>query len=108
MDNFKAIYKILCVLDRHKGDEAFDDSSISADTLKIAYTDWEQLLIELQRNGYIDGVVYTKTMSEKFPHIVEPVCPRITLKGMEYLSENTFMKKAAATLRGIKEIVPGI
>lgn len=108
MDNFKAIYKILSVLDRHKGDENFDDATISADTLKIAYTDWEQLLIELQRNGYIDGVVYTKTMSDKFPHIVEPVYPRITLKGMEYLSENSFMKKAAATLRGIKEIIPGM
>ena len=108
MDNFKAIYKILCVLDRRKGDETFDDAAISADTLKIAYADWEQLLIELQRNGYVDGVVYTQKMSDKFPHIVEPVYPRITLKGMEYLSENSFIKKAAAALRGIKEIVPGM
>ena len=93
MDNFKAIYKILCVLDRRKGDETFDDAAISADTLKIAYADWEQLLIELQRNGYVDGVVYTQKMSDKFPHIVEPVYPRITLNNIQDIHRRVLSKR---------------
>ena len=108
MDNFRAIYKILHTLDRAKGDEDFNDDTISADALKIPHKDWEQLLIELQRNGYIDGVVYTRTMTDKFPHIVEPAYPRITLTGMEYLANNTMMKKIAGVLKGIKESVPGL
>lgn len=108
MDNFATIYKILNVLDRHKGDEEFDSAQISAETLGISHRDWEQLLIELQRNGYVDGVLYERTMSDKYPHVVEPVYPRITLRGMEYLSENTLMKKAGRVLCGIKDMTPGL
>lgn len=32
----------------------------------------------------------------------------ITLKGLEYLSENTLMKKSANIVKGIKETVPGL
>lgn len=34
--------------------------------------------------------------------------PHITLQGLEYLQENSLMKKAAAFVKGVKEIVPGI
>lgn len=29
-------------------------------------------------------------------------------KGLEYLEENSFMKKAENTLKAVKEIIPGI
>lgn len=106
--DFTVIYNMLKALCRHMGDEDFNRDVISAETLGIPYIRWEQLLIELQRNGYIDGVIYTQTMSDKFPHIVEPVDAKITLKGMEYLDENTMMKKAAKFLKGVKETIPGI
>ena len=32
--------------------------------------------------------------------------PGITLKGLEYLAENSFMKKAANLAKGIKDIIP--
>lgn len=87
MDNFKAIYRILKTLDRYKGDEAFDNQLISASALKLPFSAWEQLMIELQRGGYIDGIAVTQGLRDKFPHICAPVRPRITLKGMEYLKE---------------------
>lgn len=34
--------------------------------------------------------------------------PEITLKGMEYLEENSLMKKSADIAKGIKDIVPDI
>lgn len=33
---------------------------------------------------------------------------RITLKGLEYLSENTIMQRMYKTAKGIKEITPGL
>jgi hypothetical protein len=39
---------------------------------------------------------------------VEPIRPRITLKGMEYLEENGMMNKVGKFLKGIKEMTPGL
>ena len=105
MNDFKIIYKILKALDTHKGDETFDMVTISAEGLKISFAEWEQLLIELQEGGYIRGLAYTQTMADKFPHLTEPIRPRITLKGMEYLNENGMMAKARDALRMIGDIV---
>nr|DAH45113.1 MAG TPA: YjcQ protein [Caudoviricetes sp.]DAW19732.1 MAG TPA: YjcQ protein [Caudoviricetes sp.] len=101
MDNFNAIYKILKLLDKHKGDEEFDYELISAKAMKIKVSDWEQIMIELQMNGFIRGLVYTQDLTNKFPHIVEPIHPQITLKGMEYLSENSIMKKVEKGLETV-------
>ena len=99
MDNFNAIYKILKLLDKHKGDEEFDYELISAKAMKMKVSDWEQIMIELQMNGFIRGLVYTHDLTNMFPHIVEPIHPQITLKGMEYLANNSFMKKAAEAVK---------
>lgn len=105
MDNFNAIYKILKLLDKHKGDEDFDYELISAKAMKMKVSDWEQIMIELQMNGFIRGLVYTQDLTNKFPHIVEPIHPQITLKGMEYLANNSFMKKAAEALKMVGEFI---
>ncbi len=99
MNNFHVIYKILRILDKHKGDEAFDYRSISAEAMGIPFAPWEQLMIELQANGYIRGLGYTMTSSNNFPHIVEPIAVQITLRGMEYLEDNSMMAKAKEALR---------
>lgn len=93
MRNFKVIYKILKTLDKYKGDESFDYSLISAEAMKIKFEEWEQLMIELQKGEYIRGLIYTQSITNKFPHIVEPIQPQITLKGMEYLAVNGMMVK---------------
>lgn len=99
MDNFKAIYKILRLLDKYKGDEGFDYAMISAQALKMEFAAWEQLLIEMQEAGYIRGLVYSKSLMDKFAHIAEPIQPTITIKGMEYLANNSMMGKAKELLK---------
>lgn len=99
--DFTAIYKILKHLDRYAGDEDCDMRMISAEELGISEVKWEQLIIELAENGYIKGVVYSQMLNDKFPHIAGVIHPRITLKGMEYLEENSKMKKAAQIVGGI-------
>lgn len=105
MDNFKIIYKILHELDKNMGNENFSIQSVSAEHLKISYEKWEQLLIMMSDDGYINGIVKTKDLGDKFWHISEPIIPSITLKGLEYLSTNGFMAKAKEVMRMAGEII---
>lgn len=72
------------------------------------YQRWEKILIMLTKDGYIDSVIFDQCSGDYSPKLEKPVRPVITLKGLEYLSENTLMKKAANIVRGIKETVPGL
>lgn len=99
MDNFKIIYKILMELERNMGNEQFSVESISAERLKLPFNRWEQLMIMMQDEGYIRGLVVARNISERYRHIVEPIFPEITIKGLEYLAENSFMGKAKELLK---------
>jgi hypothetical protein len=105
VDNFKVIYKILRELERNMGNEEFSIHSISAETLKIPYGKWEQLLIIMQDKGYIQGLVLSQSMNDIYRHIAEPIRPQITLEGLEYLADNSFMAKAKEMLRLAGEIL---
>lgn len=105
LDNFKVIYKILKHLEAMMDCEETDISAISHERLGITRERWEQILILLQKEGYIDGIVITKTLSDDKPHIAKPIKPNITLKGLEYLAENSLLKKAGDMLKGIVETV---
>lgn len=108
MDHFNIIYKILKGLEAALDYEVTNVDSISAGRKGVSYPRWEQVLIMLQDAGYIQGIVCTKAIENDKMHICEPIQPVITLKGLEYLSENTLMKKAANLMRGIKDTVPGM
>lgn len=104
--NLKAIYKILKTLQKWSGREDFSNELISAKAVGLTYEAWEQLIIELQENGYIKGVQYSQSMTDKFPHLAEPITPRITLKGIEFVEENSIMKKTENALKMIGEFIP--
>ena len=108
MDNFTIIYKILKALEQAMDYDEFDVNKISHTRLNITYQRWEKILIMLSKSGYIEGVAYYQCCSDYCPKIEEPISPVITLKGLEYLSDNSLMKKAANILKGIKETVPGL
>ena len=108
MDNFRMIYHILKYLEEHLGDPNPDLSEISHERLRISYFRWEALLKLMQEEGYIKGLVYQQTMSDSQPHVVEPIQPSITIKGLEYLAENSMMKKVAETVKRVKDIIPGM
>lgn len=87
------------------GNEDFSINSVSAEVLKIPYNRWEQILILMQDDGYIKGIVASKSLEDRYRHITEPIMPEITLKGLEYLAENTFMAKAKEALKMAGEIL---
>lgn len=67
----KSIYRILATLLKYAGREDFDNQLISAEKLKMSYSEWEQLMILLQKKGYVDGVIYMQTLSDRFPKVVD-------------------------------------
>lgn len=105
MGNMKIIYQILKALDKSLDFEELNPDCISADRLNVSYERWEQLLIMLYESGYIDGLIVTKGFADCKPHITKPIQPRITLKGLEYLENNSTMAKIEKAVKGIAEIV---
>ena len=61
----------------------------------------------LVANGYVTGIDTWNSMDCGYPRVAI-TRPEITIKGLEYLEENTFMKKAANVAKGIKDTIPGL
>lgn len=105
MDDFKVIYRILRYLQASLDVDEFDPEALSPSRLKVSQTHIDSLLIMMQDAGYITGVHTQKTLSDSRPHIIHPCMPRITIKGLEYLEENSMMRKAGNLIKGISEII---
>ena len=99
MDNFKVIYRILRYLERRIDTPYATIEDLDAAKLGISQNRLEKLLREMSKNGYIDGLRWTQTMSDALPRIVKGCQIEITLKGMEYLADNSMMKKAGELLK---------
>lgn len=105
MDNFKAVYKILAALEAGMDSLEFDVDQISPEVLAVSKERWAKYLQMMQDVGYISGVevhTYITGVSVNARSIA------ITLKGLEYLQENSMMQKAYRAIKGIRDIVPGI
>ena len=102
-DNFKCIYKILKALEKAMDYSEFDISQISHERLEISKERWSRYLEMMLDVGYVKGLnIYEDITGET---IVENNGMRITLKGLEYLSENAIMQRMYKTAVGIKDIV---
>lgn len=81
MDNFIAIYRILSYLEQAMDYEMPDMSRISSSALGLSSNRWLALLRLLEEAGYIE-IAGHRT--------------KITLRGLEYLQQNTLMQRAAS------------
>ena len=102
-DNFKFIYKILKALEAAMDHHEFDISQISAEKLGISQERWGRYLEMMIDAGYIKGVrIYSDCTDEL---CVDNDGIRITLKGLEYLSENHIMQKFYKTAMGVVDLI---
>ena len=104
MDNFQIIYKILSALEKAMDKPQFDISQISAETLKISEERWARYIEMLADTGFVKGVRIYKNICDETQ--IEDEGIRITLKGLEYLTENSMMKRVYKAVKGVKEITP--
>lgn len=83
MYNFIAIYRILSYLEQALDYDEPDMSQISSSALGLSTNRWLALLRLLEDAGYI----------EVFGHRT-----RITLRGLEYLQQNSLMQRAVSLM----------
>ncbi|MDU1264862.1 MAG: YjcQ family protein [Peptostreptococcus sp.] len=104
MDNFKYIYRILKILEKSMDLEAFDPELIGCKELDISKPRWSRIMSMLKKQEYIQGIDVWYSLDQDYPR-VKLVRPEITLKGLEYLNENSMMKKVYNAAKGIKELI---
>ena len=100
MDDFRIIYKILRILQKSMDLGEFDKSSISAEILGLSIPKWNRIMAMLLNEGYISGGETWNAMDCGYPKVAL-TRPELTLKGLEYLEENSLMRKAADLAKGI-------
>lgn len=102
-DNFKYIYKILSYLEKAMDYDRIDPDAISYESLGISEQRFRSILFMLHDSGYIKGLTYTTTLDDIYGFNYSNIA--ITLKGIEYLSENTIMKRLSNVAKGIVEVI---
>ena len=76
---------------------------VSPEHLKVSEERYNRYLEMMADASYIKGVQITKNITGETQIDADEV--RITLKGLEYLQENSIMRKMYQTAKGIKEII---
>lgn len=104
MDNFKAVYKILTALEKAMDLPEFDISQINHESLGVSEERWARYIEMMADVGYIKGVELKRNVLGET--IVNAHDMRITLKGLEYLQENSIMQKMYNLAHGIKDLIP--
>lgn len=104
MGDFNTIYKILAALRAAMDYEVFDMNLISAERLGVSEPRRIALLMMVVQAGYVTGLSFDETAAGDVMMSVGR--PRLTLKGLEYLEENTFMKQAYRAAKGIRDLIP--
>lgn len=106
-DYFVVAYRILRYLHEcFKTGERAGLDMFGPDALGINNGYWVNMLESLTNEGYITGVEFpTAIGSIRSAKICDA---RITQKGIEFLEDNTKIKKAAQFLKSLKEAVPGL
>ena len=105
-DNFKIIYKILSQLEKDMDKPFVDIDAISYDVLCITEHRWLNIIEMLYRDGYIIDVTINKDINGDKNYNCDNMT--ITIKGLEFLKNNSLMKKAYNTAKGITELIPKI
>lgn len=101
-DDFRTIYRILKVLDASLDYEAVDPERISPEALGTTKARRDNLLAMMAEEGLVKGITirHYKDAAGRTV-LVDPAKLSITLKGVEFLKENSMMKKAADAAKGI-------
>lgn len=87
--------------------EEFNKEELSKERLELSEPRWSRIMSMLVQEGYVTGIDTWKTFDSSYPRVLI-IRPEITIKGLEYLENNSLMKKASDLAKGIKDIVTGL
>lgn len=104
MDNFKAVYKILSQLEKDMDKESADVGKFDANALCVSEQRWMRYIEMTADAGYIKGVKIVEDITGTRNCDCSGI--QITLKGLEYLQENSIMHRMYNAAQGIKDVIP--
>ncbi len=103
-DMHVVMYKILSYLYAcMKAGEKPKAAKYSAEALGINKPYWDCIVAELACRGFVAGIKVTRSEIGDSVYLSNP---RVTMEGVEFLMENSMMKRAKKFLAEIKEAVP--
>ena len=104
--NFQAMYRILKRLEAAMDcEDGPDMAALTPEALKLTPARLDSIWALLAAEGYVTGVSVTDYDNDR---LVLVHGPRITLRGLEFLADNSMMRRAARAAKGIRDAVPGI
>ena len=106
MDNFKAVYMILSALEKCMDLPQANIEMFNSEAIGVSDERWNKYIEMMLDCGYIKGVTAKTYINGRT--VVDCSNIQITLKGLEYLQENSMMQKMYKAMKGIKDIVPGM
>lgn len=104
MDNFKAVYRILSALEKAMDLPQFDIEQIGPAALGVSQERWCRYIEMMLDAGYIKGAEISRYITGETA--VDARNIRITLKGLEYLQENSIMQKLYKAAKVLADVVP--
>lgn len=101
-DYFRILYVILTELyEAKKRGKKINLDNISPQRFKIAESYWLDIVEEATGKGYIKGALIWKTKTGRMVAGIENMT--ITMDGIEYLQDNSKMKKVYEALKELKD-----
>lgn len=105
-DMHVVMYKILAYLYKCMKEGVKPERGMySADAVGINEAYWQSIMVELSRRQLVKGFDIMSTSGDDYVTIRNP---RITMDGVEFLMENSMMRKAFEFLRDTKSAIPFI
>lgn len=106
--NNEAIYQILCLIDHHyelgTNPNFLDDPIIRK--IEISEKRINLIIVGLLNSGYIEGTpVYSSIYTKE---IASLTYPKLTISGMNYLIENSAMRKAMDSVKLIADVINAV
>ena len=101
------VYRILNYLYKQlkKGKPVDLDEIMPGKKFIIPERYWTYIITELYQLGYIRGISIKKAGGENWTDDMDNI--QITYKGIEYLTDDAFMKKVKNEMLGIEEVEQG-
>ena len=96
------ILKILDHLDKSMDDDEVNVEPIMPEALGITEARWSRVIGMMLEEGLIDGFKDVTSLDSAYEEYI-PSMPRITFKGLNYLSENTGFSKLYRAAKEIKD-----
>ncbi len=108
------VYQILAYLyGCLKSGKAVDPKKLSTDSVYFKVNKqqlnelyWAYIIYHLQKDGLIEGVVLVDIDNVQYPYPADLSNCMITPKGIEYLTDNSFIAKAKEYAKDLLSIIP--